>query len=65
MSNFRPRFIEIFYNANHVPVTVRASGETIEATGVMTNASVDYPLSGADQTNLQTILGNIKTAKGR
>ena len=43
----------------------KLSGETVEGSGVVTNASIDYPLSGGDQTNVANLLAAIKTAKGR
>jgi hypothetical protein len=65
MSTFRPRVIEVIYDRSNTPIALDMTGETIEGTGVMTNAHLTHMLTGSDATNFATLIGNIKTAKGR
>jgi hypothetical protein len=65
MSRFLPKHIEIFYDTADNPIAVRMSGETIENTGILTNTSIDYPLSGGDRTAFASLLSTIKSNKGR
>jgi hypothetical protein len=66
MSKFIPRHIDVIYDSPGLnAVALDMSGETIEGTGVVTNTHILYPLAGGDQTNVNTIVAAIKTARGR
>jgi hypothetical protein len=59
--------MEIFYDASHNPIAVRAHGATVvnaAITPATTERVIDYSLNSTDKTNLNAVLNAIKASAG-